>query len=249
MKPETTSLKGCPIIYEYPIDSPIFKGPYKIGYDPYRQDRGSSLSAIFVYKSAVFGQYTKNIIVAEYIGRPGEADDVNYIAYLFAKLYNTEVMHENEVTHVKDYFRRRKLFKWLAHQPDQVISKNVKASKVARIWGCHMVDQLKDAGEKYIKSWLEEVHDIDENGGQVRTIDRIFSPGLLEELIAYNRKGNFDRVMALMQVMFQQQEEILGKVHGEEQEGKVSKVEQLRAMKADMYKKSMSSRNLSQRLG
>ncbi len=249
MKPETTSLKGCPIIYEYPIDNPLFKGPYKIGYDPYRQDRGSSLSAIYVYKSVVFGQYTKNIVVAEYIGRPGEADDVNYIAYLFAKLYNTEVMHENEVTHVKDYFRRRKLFKWLAHQPDQVISKNIKKSKVARIWGCHMVDQLKDAGEKYIKSWLEEVHDIDENGNQVRTIDRIYSPGLLEELIAYNRKGNFDRVMALMQVMFQQQEEILGKVHGEEQEGKVSKVEQLKNMKLDLYKKSMSSRNLSQRLG
>lgn len=246
-KPETISMHGCPIIYEYPIDYPVFDGPYKIGYDPYRQDIGTSLSSIIVYKSVVFGQYTKKIIVAEYVGRPSSADDVNYIAYLFARLYNTKVMHENEVTHVKDYFRRRKWFKYLAHQPDQVISKNVKASKVARIWGCHMITQLKDAGEKYIKDWLEEVHDTDEFGGQIRTIDRIYSPGLLEELIAYNRKGNFDRVMALMQVMFQEQEDILGKVYEENNSQKNNKVTQLMEMKDMMYSKK-SNQSFAQRL-
>ena len=34
-------------------------------------------------------------------------------------------------------------------------------------------------------------------------MDYIYDIGLLEELILYNKKGNFDRVMALMQVMFQ----------------------------------------------
>lgn len=245
MKPETTSWRGCPIIFEYPAEQPV-PGAYKIGYDPYRQDKGSSLAAIYVYKSVIWGHTTKRVIVAEYVGRPSESDDVNNIARLFAELYNTTIMHENDVTQVKDYFRRRKLLKFLAYQPDEVISKHVKKSKVARVYGCHMIDQLKDAGEKYIKDWLTQVHDYDENGHPVRAIDRIYSIGLLEELIAYNRKGNFDRVMALMQVMFQDQEDMLGTTYA----GKATvnkKVEQLANMSKKMYPKN-NNRGLSHTL-
>jgi hypothetical protein len=241
--PENTSLAGCPVIYEYPVDRPA-PGAYKIGYDPYRQDRGSSLAAIIVYKSVIIGHRTKRIIVAEYTGRPNEADDVNYIARLFAELYNTKVMHENDVTHVKSYFRKRKQLHFLAVQPDAVISKNVKNSKVARVYGCHMIDKLKDAGEKYIKDWLLEVIDFDENDDPIRTIDRIYSPGLLEELIAYNRKGNFDRVMALMQVMFQEEEEALTHVYEEKAKPVGDKGKKLIAMMSTMYAKN-NSKNLN----
>lgn len=237
MKPDNLSLEGCPIIYEYPIDNAP-KGLYKIGYDPYRQQFGSSLAAIYVYKAIAKGESTKRIIVAEYVGRPYETDDVNNYAKLFAELYNTQVMHENEVTHVKDWFRRRRLLHLLAAQPDAVISKNVKNSTVARIYGCHMNEKLKDAGEKYIKDWLTEVTDYDENGDPVRPIDRIYSVGLLEELIAYNRKGNFDRVMALMQVMFQDQEDMEGKTYEKKSKGteKMKKFAEL--VETNAYKSS-----------
>lgn len=241
-KPDNTSLEGCPVIYEYPAEIPV-QGAYKIGYDPYRQDRGTSLSAIYVYKSVINGSRTKRIIVAEYIGRPGEADDVNYIARLFAELYNTKIMHENEVTHVKDYFRRRKQYHFLAYQPDEVIKKNVKNSKVSRIYGCHMIDQLKDAGEKYIKSWLLEVVDYDEDGNPIRGLDQIYSIGLLEELISYSRKGNFDRVMALMQVMFQDQEDMHEKTYDTKAKGN-EKAKQLLNMIDKMYAKN-NGKNLS----
>lgn len=234
MKPETISMKGCPVIYEYPAVKPE-RGAYKIGYDPYRQANGTSLAAVYVFKTIIIGETTKRVIVAEYIGRPEEADDVNYIARLFAELYNTTIMHENEVTHVKDYFRRRKQLHYLAYQPDEVIKKNVKNSKVNRVYGCHMVDQLKDAGEKYIKDWLTQVIDFDENGKPIINLTRIYSIGLLEELIAYNRKGNFDRVMALMQVMFQDQEDMMGKEYGREAK-KNEKAKQLLDMMGDMYK-------------
>lgn len=215
-KPKTSNLKGCPLIYEFPIDNPP-RGLYKIGYDPYRQDlsSGVSLGSIYVYKGTHIGSYTKNQIVAEYVGRPDEANDVTRIAMMFAELYNTEVMYENEVTHVKDYFRQHKQLGRLALQPDAVISKNVKNSKVARIYGMHMVDQIKDAGEKYIKDWLLEVRDYDENGNAILNLETIYSIGLLEELIKYNRKGNFDRVMSFMMCMFQCQEEALGKKYGD----------------------------------
>jgi hypothetical protein len=244
-KPDNTSLEGCPVIYEYPAEVPQ-RNAYKIGYDPYRQAQGTSLAAVYVYKSVIIGERTKRIIVAEYVGRPGEADDVNYICRLFAELYNTTIMHENEVTHVKDYFRRRKQLHYLAYQPDEVIKKNVKNSKVNRLYGCHMNDQLKDAGEKYIKSWLLDVQDYDEEGFPIRSLDQIYSIGLLEELIGYNRKGNFDRVMALMQVMFQDQEDLHGKEYEPKSNGN-RKAKQLLAMMDTMYVKN-NTRNLTQRL-
>jgi hypothetical protein len=244
-KPDNTSLEGCPVIYEYPAEVPQ-RGAYKIGYDPYRQAQGTSLAAIYVYKSVIIGERTKRIIVAEYIGRPGEADDVNYIARLFAELYNTTIMHENEVTHVKDYFRRRKQLHYLAYQPDEVIKKNVKNSKVNRLYGCHMNDQLKDAGEKYIKSWLLDVQDYDDEGFPIRALDQIYSIGLLEELIGYNRKGNFDRVMALMQVMFQDQEDLHGKEYEPKSNGN-KKAKQLLDMMGNMYQKN-NNKNILQKL-
>ena len=144
-----------------------------------------------------------------------DPDDIDRIAEMFADYYNTTIMHENMVTGVKNYFRRIKRLNLLAFQPDAVISKNVKASKVARIYGCHMNVQLKDAGERYVKTWLLTVIDYDENGNAVRVIDKIYSIRLLEELIAYNRKGNFDLVSALFMCMFQVQEQQLGKEYDE----------------------------------
>lgn len=226
-------IKGCPIIYE----SPVFgapKGLYKIGYDPVRQDQGSSLAAIVVYKGSMLGSYTRNTIVAEYVGRLDNSDDIDQMSAYFAEYYNTTVMHENEVSGVITWYRRMKKLSLLAVQPDAVISKNVKKSKVARVYGCHMVDQLKDAGERYVKDWLLDEIDIDENGNKVRVVDRIYSRRLLEELLAYYRKGNFDLISALFMCMFQVQEEELGKEYNNEPGN--PKVKKLAEMIDKMYK-------------
>jgi hypothetical protein len=213
-KPKTKDLKGGLVVWEAPIPNAP-KGLYKIGFDPYRQQHSSaavpSLAAIYVYKSFHKSSETKETIVAQYVGRPYNPDDVNRIAEQLCELYNAELMYENEVTHVKDYFNRRNKLHLLAAQPDAVISKNVKNSGVSRVYGIHMIDKLKDAGEKYIKKWLLEERDIDEEGKKTYNLETIYDPALLEELILYNRKGNFDRVMALMMVMFQRAEEDEGK--------------------------------------
>lgn len=231
-------LSGCPIIYEYPVGIPP-KGAYKIGFDPYRQAQaiGSpSLASIYVYKTVIKGESVKNKIVAQYVGRPYNPDDVNKIAELFAELYNAEIMYENEVTHVKSYFERIKKLHLLAAQPDAVISNNITKSTVARVYGCHMIEKLKDAGEKYIKQWLLEVVDYDEDGHPITNIDLICDPGLLEELILYNRMGNFDRVMALMMLMFQLQEDSLGKEYTKDV--KHNNVEDLLSLMNNQFKNS-----------
>lgn len=202
--------QGAVVIYEFPVPNAP-KGLYKIGYDPYRQDQGTSLASIIVYKSNSKFPGVKDQIVAIYRGRTKTTDDCNRIAELLTEFYQTELMYENEVPEVKTYFQRRKKLHLLAVQPDRVISKNVKNSKVARVYGCHMNDTLKGAGESYTINWLTKELDFDENGDVVTTINKIYDPVLLEELIQYNRKGNFDSVMALFQVMFQIEEEDLEK--------------------------------------
>lgn len=232
--PKIKDLSGAVVMYEAPIEQPP-PGLYKIGFDPYRQVRGESLASIYVYKGNQKFSYTRDTIVAQFIGRPKDPDDVNRIAALLAELYHAEIMHENEVTHVKNYFERVRKLHLLAAQPDAVISSAIKSSRVARVYGIHMVEKLKDAGEKYIKTWLLAERDVDGNGTMLSNIDTINDPGLLEELILYNRKGNFDRVMSFMMVMFQCEEEDLEKSYDPED------VEDLKA-EMDEYLQSMYNR-------
>ena len=214
---------GAIVILEPPIEG-VQKGFYKAGYDPYRQDQsgGESLGAFYIYKSTNDFTYSRDMIVAWYVARPQTSEMFNRNVELLAELYNLELMHENEVTEVKSYFTKRKKLHLLAAQPDAVISKNIKNSRVARVYGIHMNEKLKDAGEKYIKKWLLTVRDFDENGEKILNIDTIYDIGLLEELISYTRKGNFDRVMGLMMVMFQIEEEIEGKVYKDRKQSVVA---------------------------
>lgn len=210
-----TDTKSAVVIYEHPVYNPP-KGLYKIGYDPVRQDNGTSLAAYIVYKSVHIGSSYSNIIVAEYIGRLENTDDIDNIGVKLAEFYNTTIMHENEITSVKNYYRRIKKLHLLALQPDNVISKVIKKSKVSRVYGCHMTSQLKDAGERYIKDWLLDIADYDEHGNPVYNYQRIYSIRLLEELLNYNRNGNFDLISALIMCMMQVQEETLDKKYDKE---------------------------------
>jgi len=231
-RPKSADLRGIPIIYKYPISNPP-KGLYKIGFDPYRQANSSaivpSLASITVYKGFHKFSYDRDTIVAQYVGRPYNPDDVNRIAEMFAELYNAEIMHENEVTHVKNYFEKKNKLHLLAAQPDAVISKNINNSKVSRIWGIHMVEKLKDAGEKYIKRWLLTERDYDEHGEAIYNLDTINDPALIEELILYNRKGNFDRVMSFMMLMFQIEEDGADRTFGDsnDDEDSIREIEEL----------------------
>lgn len=209
-------LSGAVVIYEHPLKNAP-KGLYKMGYDPYVQDnsQGTSLGSVFVYKCTT-NTGTRDMIVAEYIGRPSSPDDCHRIVELLAEYYGAQVMIENMVKDAISYFTRRKKEHLLCDQPDAVLSGIIKNSKVSRKFGVHMNAQIKDAMAKYIKTWLLMERETDENGRTFTNIDYIYSKGLLEEFIKYNpKKGNFDRVIAFGMVMIQLQEESEGKIYGE----------------------------------
>lgn len=211
--------RGCLVIYEPPQDN-AEPGLYKIGYDPVRHDEGTSLAAIIVFKGTRLkdGSRIQENIVAEYYGRQTTAEDHDFLAMQLAELYNTQVMFENEVPATRRYFQQKGKLNLLALQPDKVIGKNTKASRVARIYGCHMSVPLKLAGERYIKEWLLEIGDHDEHGNPIRNVQRLYSRRLIEELIRYDPKGNFDAVSAMIMCMMQVQEVREGKTYGEKKQ-------------------------------
>ena len=187
---------GSIVIWEHPVkDAP--SGLYILGVDPYDHDQSgtNSLGSTFVYKRFQGFEQYYDIIVAEYTGRPSTAEEYYENLRKLAVYYNGKIMYENERKGLFPYFTTKHCDYLLADQPD-IINDVVGNSKVQRKKGCHMNKQIKQWGEGLIKDWLNE-----EKESGKKNLTEILSEPLLEELIQYNDKGNFDRVMALMQVM------------------------------------------------
>lgn len=188
--------EGSIVIWEHPVkDAPL--GLYIIGVDPYDHDQSgtNSLGSSIVYKRFQSFESYYDIIVAEYTGRPATAEEYYENLRKLAIYYNGRIMYENERKGLFPYFTAKHCDYLLADQPD-IINDIVDNSKVQRKKGCHMNKQIKQWGEGMIKDWLNE-----EYAPGKKNLTRILSEPLLEELISYNDTGNFDRVMALMQVM------------------------------------------------
>lgn len=200
---------GALVIYEHPIEigGTIPDDLYIIGHDPWgiNAEGGKSLGAAYVLKTkklALQG-HGHDEIVAEYVGRPdpGGMDEYNYNLEKLAIYYNAKINFENDRGEVRPFFTKRKRLDLLCPPPFVTIQRHMPTSNMAgRKYGYSMGnDKLKQIGEQYLYDWLAEKRGIDDKTGlELTNIDYITSKPLLEELIAYNRKGNFDRVMALI---------------------------------------------------
>lgn len=206
---------GSIVIWEHPVkDAPI--GLYILGVDPYDHDQSgtNSLGSTFVYKRFQSFENYYDVIVAEYTGRPSTAEEYYENLRKLAVYYNGRIMYENERKGLFPYFTTKHCDYLLADQPD-IISDIVGNSKVQRKKGCHMNKQIKQWGEGMIKDWLNE-----EQSPGKKNLHNILSEPLLEELISYNDTGNFDRVMALMQVMIYREQLYNLKVKEKKKENK-----------------------------
>lgn len=194
--PKNSDPTGAIVIWEHPVqNAPI--GLYIAGCDPYDHDQSgtNSLGSVFIYKRFQDFESYSDIIVAEYTGRPKTAEDFYENVRKLLVYYNARLLYENQNKGLFSYFSNKHCDYLLADQPD-IINDIVKDSKVQRKKGCHMNKDIKLWGEGKIKEWLEE----ETEPGHMK-LESILSEALLEELIKCNDKGNFDRVMALMQIM------------------------------------------------
>lgn len=205
----TDDLTGCTTIYQPPWSDQFNSIPdnlYIIVHDPYAQDTDTGLSLGVAYVIKRLNNFSKpdDMIVASYIGRPGSQDEYNYNLFLLARYYNAKIGFENDRGEVIPYARRFKKLNWLLEEAEIFDkSENVHIRKLGRTFGMSMGSlQRSEQAELYLRDWLLTPRGVNEYGDKKLNLHYIYDIALLDELIKYNSKGNFDRVSAMKVGMF-----------------------------------------------
>lgn len=196
---ESSDPKSAVVVWESPIDNPPY-GLYIAGIDPYDQDKADSsvsYGSIFIYKRFKDTDQTYHLPVAEYTGRPDFANDFYEQCRRLLEWYNCKALYENQNTGIKQYFQTKYCLERLHTQPN-IIKSISPNSKVERGYGIHMTGPIKDDLEIKCRDWLRQ-----ELAPGILQLTKITSIPLIRELIAYNKDGNFDRVIAFMLCIIQ----------------------------------------------
>jgi len=185
---------GAIAIYEPPIknrDGIIPFGRYISGNDNYDHDDAttSSLGSTFI-----LDRITERI-VAEYTGRPITADRFYERNRMLLEYYNARQNFENNLRGLEQHMRKVRKDHLLVDTPEIIKDKVADARVLNRKKGTPGTAPIKKYGMQRILEWLlREV----EKGTGIYNLHKIRSIALLDELIYWNSKGNFDRVDALI---------------------------------------------------
>src|SRR3990167_9112069 len=207
--------EGAIVIWEHPPKDNIPYGLYIAGMDSYDFDESTttSLGSIFIYKRLYNMETWYDTIVAEYTGRAKSAEDYYENARRLLEYYNAVCLYENQNPGFKMYLEKVHSLNLLKAQPG-IIKNIIIDSKVDRTYGVHMVVKVKDYLEVITRDWL-----VEEYAQGKRNLSKIYSTPLIKELIAYNKEGNYDRVIAFMLCMLHNED--LHRVHVDRIEEKI----------------------------
>lgn len=202
--------KGCIVIYEIPykdMEGNVPYGLYIAGTDPYDQDSSTtdSLGSTIIYKTFQNFDKTYDIIVAEYTGRPDSANEYYENVRKLLTYYGCKTLYENNLKGLKVHMEQKRSLHLLKEQP-AILADIVKDSNVKRGFGVHMTESIKRQAEIYVRDWLLTKKADGEDGKQILNLNTLNCIPLVKELIAYNKDGNFDRVIAFMLVILHMQE-------------------------------------------
>ena len=201
-------LSGAVVIYEVPHRGEAGQTPrhmYVLCLDPYAHDasQGKSLGAAYVLKMTNnFSHTFPDCIVASYVARPQSQDEFNRNVFMLARYYNADIGFENNVGNTVEYAKRTKQLDLLAEEFEIAYNKELQSSFTKRSYGMHMTQRRISQGIIYLNDWLLEPIHVAEDGENVLRLHTITDPALLQELIKYNDKGNFDRVSSLLVGMY-----------------------------------------------
>ena len=204
--------EGCVTMWEAPYKDKTGVTPhnlYIIGHDPYGQNRSAdstSLGSAYVLKRVNNVSQPDDIIVASYVGRPETQDEFNRNLFMLADYYNAKIGFENDRGEVIAYAKRHRKLHRLQPEFEMLDKKQLQSKRVKRSYGMHMTQARKQQGEIYIRDWLNSARGVESDGKELLNLHKIYDPALLQELIKFNHKGNFDRVMSLMIAMYHSRE-------------------------------------------
>lgn len=186
---------GCLEIFEMPrknAQGVIQRGRYIAGIDPIDSDTGGSLFSIHI-----MDLFTDRI-VAEYSGRPRLANEAYEIALRCLRFYNAEANYESNLKGLFSYFDSKNCLHYLADVPqvlkdmDMVKATNLYGNKAK---GTHANAKINSWGRMLQAEWMKtKAHGDDED--ERLNMHRLRSIPYVEECIAWNSDGNFDRVSA-----------------------------------------------------
>lgn len=207
------NLDGAIEIYELPkkgADGIPLKNRYIFGVDTIDDDTGTSLGSIFGL------DLFTDTIVCEYTGRPTFANDFYEICARLCEFYNGIILYEANKKGLFTYFLQKGYTSMLAPIPDilkdqQMMKSNGKGNKA---YGVYASADINSFARRLQKDWLltraaESYQEFDEEGKMITNklnMHLIRSTAYLEELIAWNADGNFDRVSAMGMLMILREE-------------------------------------------
>lgn len=220
---KTGDKKDAPIvIWEFPIKDPPF-GLYVAGVDPYRHSTSSSsdsLGAIYIYKRMhdIASEKYQDMFVASYVARPKTKEEWQENARNLIKFYNARTLCENDEMGFIEYMKSKGDQRYLEPQPSWV--KSLFGSTVTREYGVHRSsDRIRNHLRSLFKQYMEEIihKETDENGStikEIKGVNRILDPMLLEEISKWNEDDNYDREVAasLAIAMARHLDPIMGKM-------------------------------------
>jgi hypothetical protein len=141
------------------------------------------------------------MFVASYCARPEKKEKWEEQARLLIKYYNARTLCENDDISFIEYMKAKGDAHYLEKQP-QWLMEIVPNSTVKREYGVHrsaikIIDYLHNCLKRYMEECVyKETNEAGDTTREVLGIAKMFDPVLLEEIIQYNDKGNFDRIVA-----------------------------------------------------
>ena len=190
--------RGCVEVWAKPQRNPdgtINRGVYIAGIDVVDKDKATTDSLPCI---VVMNRFTRQI-VAEYTGRTGEAKDFYEICRKLLMYYNAVGMYEKNLIGLYNYFDQNKCTYLLAETPHQLRSTDTYKAGTNTSKGINASGSINSEGRNMVKSWLQErISTVSE----IRVYETLYSPAMLTELVMWNPDGNFDRVSALIMLMW-----------------------------------------------
>ena len=185
---------GCIQIWEKPTPGTSYN-LYTAGLDPYATDEANyseSLGSLFIFKRYAIGEETHDLPVAEYTGRPQNFKEFYDQCILLIEYYNASCLYENNINNFKTHCENKHKLHLLSRTPSIV---KAASNQHTNTYGIRVVgnsySSVKNELITYVNNWLREEY---EDGKS--NVYKIKSIGLLQELITYNSRGNFDRFIS-----------------------------------------------------
>ena len=191
---KTLDKSGCIQIWEKPTPG-VSYNLYTGGLDPYATDEANysdSLGSLFIFKRYALGEETHDLPVAEYTGRPQNFKEFYDQCILLIEYYNASCLYENNINNFKTHCENKHKLHLLSRTPSVV---KAASNQHTNTYGIRVVgnsySSVKNELITYVNNWLREEY---EDGKS--NVYKIKSIGLLQELITYNSRGNFDRFIS-----------------------------------------------------